>query len=388
MKKLFLLALLIVGCIETDLQAPLEESLRVVLSGESFRVGGTYELQSEFLNEDGLVEEVEVTWTSSDPRIFRIDGNMGTGIAAGLALLTVSARGIEATQEIEVVSSKGSLKITMFLSTLQVGSNFTMKINYIDPNGNFATPEVTWTSSNPAVASVSSAGVVTGLTTGTTTISAATALLSDEITLTVMNEQVMMEPEVRIIQFVEELSIDESFVFQAGYFGSDGLLDAGQIISWSSSNERLLTIDGTTGLARGIAEGAVTIEASANGRSTGLNVMVSPKERRVRTGSLMGTGYSISGGFKLELDQDNDLILTVTNYMSDEPGPYFYLTNQEKNVSNGLNLGAASRNGMHVINVSEIARGQGVEVNLFSYNILMIWCEPFNVQLGLGEFVD
>ena len=83
MKKLFFLAILFTGCIETDLQAPLSESIRVALSGESFRVGGTYVLQSEFLNSDGNVEDVPVTWESSDPQVFRIEGNTGIGVSVG-----------------------------------------------------------------------------------------------------------------------------------------------------------------------------------------------------------------------------------------------------------------------------------------------------------------
>lgn len=387
MKKLFLLTLLFAGCIETDLQEPLEESLRVVLSGESFRVGGTYELQSEFLNMDGVVEEVETTWTSSDPNTFSINGNMGMGIAEGSVILTASARGIEATQEIEIEPSKASLKITMFPNTLQVGSDFAMGVNYIDLNGNAATTEVTWTSSNPAVASISPAGVVTGLTTGTTTIRAATSLLFDEITLNVINGPVLVDPEVRFIQFVEELSVDETFTFEAAYFGTDGMHDQSQNISWTSSNTDILAID-ASGLARGVTEGMVTIEASSNGINVQLDVMVTPVEVKIRLGSLRGTGYSISGDFSMELNEDDDLILTITSYNADGPGPYFYLTNQTSNVSNGLNLGAASANGMYVINVSEIARRQGVEVNLFTYNILMVWCEPFGVRLGLGEFAD
>ncbi len=385
MKKLFFIAILFAGCIETDLQAPLDESLRIINSGDSFRVGETYDLQSEFLNEDGQVEDVNTLWLTSDPRVFSISGNMGTALSEGVVIITVRARGLEASQEIEIEASKGSLTISKFVDQLQVGNNFAMGVNYIDSNGNSGTPDISWTSSSEAIASIDSEGLVTALTVGTTTITATSEDLTDELILTVIEGTVMVDPEVKITQFVEELNVDEAFQFEANYFDQNGMVDETQSITWTSNNTEVLTVS-TEGLATGISSGETTIEASSNGVSMEITVTVVGEEPIVRTGSLQGTGYSISGDFSLEYNEDEDLILTVNNYNSDGPGPYFYLTNQTTNIANGLNLGTASTNGTYTINVSEIARNESVEVELFTYSVLMVWCEPFGVRLGFGEF--
>lgn len=385
MKKLFLIAILFAGCIETDLQAPLAETLRVVLSGETFRVGETYSLQSEFVNSDGEIEDVPVEWMSSDPSVFSVNGDQGMGVAVGTVILTLRAEGLEATEEITIESTKESLQITTFVNMLQVGNEFAMSVNYLNADGNAAAPEVLWTSSDLSVATISSEGVVTALMAGTTTIRATASMVFDEIELTVTDDAVVLEPEVRLTEFVQELEVGETFMFQANYFGTDGQPDNSQTITWISRNASLITID-ANGLATGVAEGATTIEASANGVSADVVVTVVPAVSEMRTGSLMGTGYDISGNFSMEYNEDNDLILTVTNYMRDGPGPYFYLTNQTTNVTNGLNLGSAQTNGNHTINVSEIARNESVSVDLFTYDVLMVWCEPFSVRLGFGEF--
>ena len=67
-------------------------------------------------------------------------------------------------------------------------------------------------------------------------------------------------------------------------------------------------------------------------------------------------------------------------------GPYFYLTNSTTNIANGLNLGDAGTSGSYEINVSQIAADAGVMVDLFSYDVLMVWYEPFGVRLGFGSF--
>lgn len=385
MRKLFIVAILISGCIETDLQAPIDESLRIVLSGDSFRVGETYVLESEFLNEDGQVEDVDELWLTSDPTVFSIIGNIGTALSEGTVIITVRARGLEALQEIEIEPSKGSLTISMFVDQLQVGNNFTMGVNYIDSNGNSGATDVTWTSSDETIASINSEGLVTALAVGTTTIRASASELTDEINLTVIEGTVMVDPEVKITQFIEELNVDEAFQFVANYFDDNGMIDETQSITWTSNNSEVLTIN-TEGLATGISPGETTIEASSNGASMEIIVTVVGEEMVIRTGSLQGTGYSISGEFSMEYDEDEDLILTVNNYSPDGPGPYFYLTNQTTNIANGLNLGAAPTSGMYTINVSEIARNESVEVDLFTYSVLMVWCEPFGVRLGFGEF--
>ncbi|MDE0471638.1 MAG: DM13 domain-containing protein, partial [Ekhidna sp.] len=88
------------------------------------------------------------------------------------------------------------------------------------------------------------------------------------------------------------------------------------------------------------------------------------------------------GDFTINRNQDGDVILTVTNYQPAGPGPYFYLSNQNNSVANGLELGKAETGGNITINVSEIDNS----VDLTTYNFLLVWCKPFNVRLGFGEF--
>ncbi|HEY4218676.1 MAG TPA: Ig-like domain-containing protein [Gemmatimonadaceae bacterium] len=80
-----------------------------------------------------------------------------------------------------------SLAVTLSASTLQVGQSTTASATGVDQNGAaISTGTVTWTSSNPTIASVTSAGAVTGLAAGTTNIVATAQGVTGQSPLTVI----------------------------------------------------------------------------------------------------------------------------------------------------------------------------------------------------------
>ncbi|MGB3464902.1 MAG: DM13 domain-containing protein, partial [Cyclobacteriaceae bacterium] len=153
-------------------------------------------------------------------------------------------------------------------------------------------------------------------------------------------------------------------------------------ILWKSDNSDIITID-AAGNASAVGPGITTLTASAGDHTAQINVSVESDIAEPRTGMLRGTGYDIEGRFTLSEDENGDLILKFDDASIDNgaPGPYFYLTNQENNISGGINLGK-SRNGSFSINVSD----SFPDVKLNTYQHVMVWCEPFNVRLGIGTF--
>ena len=104
------------------------------------------------------------TWSSSNPAVATIGSATGiyTGVSAGTAIITysvISAGSTTATVTITDVPSAGSI----------TGSSLVC-VGYTTTLADAAGPG-TWTSSNTAMATVSSSGVVTGVAAGTVTIS-------------------------------------------------------------------------------------------------------------------------------------------------------------------------------------------------------------------------
>ena len=114
-----------------------------------------------------------ITWSSSNSSIASVSSSgVVKGVKAGSATITAkSSNGKTATCKI-TVKNIAVTKVTLNKASASVvaGSSLTLKATVAPSNATNKT--ITWSSSNKSVASVSSAGVVKGLTKGTVTITA------------------------------------------------------------------------------------------------------------------------------------------------------------------------------------------------------------------------
>ena len=120
-----------------------------------------------------------VTWTSSDSSIATVS-NTGVvrGVAYGTATITAtSSNGLTATCTVHVVPTPvEGVSLNKTSTTLLInGSTYgTEQLSATITPADAVNKNVTWTSSNPAVATVSSTGLVTAVANGTTTITVTT----------------------------------------------------------------------------------------------------------------------------------------------------------------------------------------------------------------------
>ena len=380
----FLILIWLVGCIQTDLEDPFTPTLQIdnEISNVVFRVNGSYPLSAVYKDDTGEPTEVSIEWESSDDATLSFDGNIANPHREGLVLITATFDGLSETFPVEVLASREMISISGFISLKQVGTSAALTANYIDPDGKTTPVNVNWSSSNTGVATIDENGQVNAIAIGTSDITASFNTVSSMMSLEVIAGEVMQDPIIRITKFAMFLNEGEQFQFEADYINDSGILDENASISWSSSNESVISIN-SNGLATANAVGTSTITASSQNISTSIDMEIEGSNVEERTGSLMGTGYDIEGDFVLSENEAGDLILTITNYKPDGPGPYFYLSNiNEPRQVDGINLGDASTSGDITINVSEIDEN----ATLLTYDFLVIWCQPFGVRLGVGEF--
>lgn len=115
-----------------------------------------------------------VTWSSSNTGVATVSGGKITAKAPGTAKITAKAvNGKKAVCMVEVIQSPKSIKLVEAPQTLGVGEKFTLKVKFSPST--VTEKKVTYTSSNPSVATVSAAGKITAKNTGAVTITAATA---------------------------------------------------------------------------------------------------------------------------------------------------------------------------------------------------------------------
>jgi uncharacterized protein YjdB len=141
---------------------------------------------------------------------------------------------------------------------------FTANATFSNSTMGTLTSGVTWTSSNAAVATVSSAGLATGVTAGTTTITAAANGLTAMAALTVTPAAITVT-SIGVSPTTASITAGatQQFTVNATYSNSTtGPLTSG--VTWTSSNIAAATVS-STGLATGVAAGTTTIKASADG---------------------------------------------------------------------------------------------------------------------------
>lgn len=122
-----------------------------------------------------------VTWTSSKPTVATVDANgKVTAKSLGMADITVTTKdgGYTATCRVGVVRRPAGdvsvTGVTLNKTTLKLGKGTSETLTATIAPTNATNKKVTWTSSDPAVATVDASGKVTGVAKGTATITVTT----------------------------------------------------------------------------------------------------------------------------------------------------------------------------------------------------------------------
>lgn len=131
---------------------------------------------------NGTTTNSGVTWKSDNKKIATVDGNgKVTSVATGTVKITATANGV--SKSCTVTVKAGSIKISG-ATTVKKGKTITLAVT---SNGKaYDVGNVTFTSSDKSIATVSTKGVVTGKKKGTVTITAVSkSNLKDTIKITV-----------------------------------------------------------------------------------------------------------------------------------------------------------------------------------------------------------
>jgi|GEM_PF-1365526 len=140
----------------------------------SLKVGGTGTLTATVTTADGAKTTDPVVWTSSDPTVATVDSTgKVTALKDGTATITATAGTKSATTTVTV--SKNAVAATGITATpnpANVTEGSTVQLTAAVTPADATDKTVTWKSSDPTVATVSSTGLVTGIKAGTVTVTA------------------------------------------------------------------------------------------------------------------------------------------------------------------------------------------------------------------------
>lgn len=155
---------------------PAVSSVDVSAALTEVAVGGTLQLTATAHDAKGTaLTGRPVTWTSASPTIATVTAaGLVTGVAAGSTAITATIGGKTGSKTINVVPPPvATVSVTLAASTLRVGETTQGTAVTRDASNNVLEGRATsWASTNPQIATVSNAGVVTAITPGAATITA------------------------------------------------------------------------------------------------------------------------------------------------------------------------------------------------------------------------
>jgi trimeric autotransporter adhesin len=217
-----------------------------------------------------------VTWSSSDVSVASIaGGGLATALALGSLTIFATSGSITGTTVVNVQPAVLSLitvrPVNKKLAPL-TSQQFQAIGTYTDGSTHNVTGKSSWTSSNPAVATISARGRAKALISGTTTIAATLGSISGSTTLDVTDATIVsvhVSPSGRTIAAGTKLTFSATGVFTD---------HTTQVITrdstWSSDNHAVATI-GASGTANAISPGTVNIFATFDGVSGSSTLNVS-----------------------------------------------------------------------------------------------------------------
>ena len=274
------------------------QSIAVTPSNPSISPSKTQQFTATGTYSDGSTKNITttVTWASSNNAVATIGTSTGlaTGMTAGTSQITATLG--------SVVSPGGALTVTA--ATLQsiavTPSNpsispsktqqFTATGTYSDGSTKNITTTVTWASSNNAVATIgTSTGLATGITAGTSQITATLgSVVSPNDTLTVTAATLQ---SIAVTPSNPSISPSKTQQFTATGTYSDGSTkNITTTVTWASSNNAVATIGTSTGLATGVTAGTSQITATLGG-------VVSPNDAltvTATTGNFYTTNFPLT----------------------------------------------------------------------------------------------
>ncbi|HEY0930140.1 MAG TPA: Ig-like domain-containing protein [Gemmatimonas sp.] len=220
-----------------------------------------------------------------------------TPLLAALAVMTACGGGEAAAPRVVA-----SVEVTPATVTVQPAQSSNLTATAREADGTaIVGRSVVWTSSNPAVATVSATGVVTGVTDGVTSVSAAIGSVSGSAAVVVRSAVAA----VAVTPTTATVTMGRAPVqLSAAPRNAAGAAITGRTVTWSSSAPTIASVS-ATGLVAAVAPGSATISATSEGITGTAAITVAPDPCNVVRA--LPVGQTVNGTFTA-----NDCVLSDT----------------------------------------------------------------------------
>lgn len=291
------------GCKVAD-DPPKVASIIGLNATDSVRLGKTINLQVEARDAAGnKLTGRKLDWSSFNPQVATVDANGNvTGVLLGSSLITVRADAAVAQTTVLVQPLVASVVLSPSSQSLPVGSSRALTVAVSDKDGRAIQGRVIiFSSSNPAIATVTSTGTIAGISVGRAVISAFAA--QDQVTGTATVDVVQVPVQSIAISPAGAQTVFQGLTLQLAATVKDGNNNilTGRTISWTTSNPAIATVS-STGVVTGAALGNAQITVECEGVTSSVSVTVLP--RPVASVGLSPNPGTVKMGSQLQLTLD------------------------------------------------------------------------------------
>jgi uncharacterized protein YjdB len=247
--------------------APALVSIAVSPQNASIALGTTQQFAATGTYTNGSTRDLSstVTWNSSAPSTAKINGSgLASSAAVGLTTVTATSGSISGLANLSVTPAVlVSIVVTPLNPTVAKGlsQQFTATGTYTNGAAQDLSGTAIWKSANPAIAGIAPGGNATGLSTGSSIISATDpgTGISGQSTLTVGAAQLV---SIALTPGKASIALGTSQQLTAiGTYTDGSTLDVTTAATWSSSAPAVATVN-ASGLAASQMMGATTITAT------------------------------------------------------------------------------------------------------------------------------
>ncbi len=256
-------------------------SVAVTPASASIAVGATQQFTATGTYADGTTANISTaaSWSVSSTTVATISATgLATGSTAGSANVTAIVSGITGTAALTVtapVKTIASIAVSPASASFAAGSTqqFTATATYSDGTTGNITSTATWSTANPGVATIDASGLATGVTSGSTSVSASQNSIIGTASFTVTAK---VPKSIAVTPTSASIAVGAKQQYTATATYSDGTTgNVTKSATWTAANSAVATVD-ANGLATAVAAGSTTIQAALSGvtSSASLNVTI------------------------------------------------------------------------------------------------------------------
>lgn len=255
---------------------PVVTTVSINVTATQIEVGRTITITPTVKDQrDSVMTGKTVTWASSNTSVATVTNGVVTGVTKGQATIVASIEGKVASATIFVTdASVASVTLNATVpSTFFVGQSVQATAVMRDLNNNVLTTyAVTWTSSNPSVASVGASGLITAVSAGVSTI---TATVSGKSATLVVTTSLVPVSTVSVAA-LKPAQIGRTIQLSNTLKSVNGmtLTTSQRILDWASTDTTVAIVS-SNGILTGMSVGTTIVTCVVEGKVGLLNVTVS-----------------------------------------------------------------------------------------------------------------